>query len=167
MLENFKDIFRILFPSRFSWYQFQFSRLILSWTIAVWRHKNNLWKAFWWPKQAETSWIILCGLKWRLLMQERPRELKLVSLESPWNEDSEYIFKIVLSRLWTKWQRKKTSNIILHNLGGGGCCGTSWPTEGVRIVTLCEFDENNRFLTASCGPYMGHTLRLFFLHISL
>jgi hypothetical protein len=54
---------------------------------------------------------------------------------------------------------------IFHNLGGGGgCCGTNWPIEEVGIATLLEYDENDRFLTASCGPYLSHTLR-FFLHI--
>jgi hypothetical protein len=28
-----------------------------------------------------------------------------------------------------------------------------WPTEAVGIATLLEFDENYRFLTASCGQY--------------
>ncbi len=46
--------------------------------------------------------------------------------------------------------------------GGGGGCGTNWPTEGVGIATLNELDENDRFFTTSCGPYRGHTLGLFF-----
>jgi hypothetical protein len=29
------------------------------------------------------------------------------------------------------------------------------------IATLLEFDENDQFRTASCGPYMSHTLKLF------
>jgi hypothetical protein len=45
--------------------------------------------------------------------------------------------------------------------GGGGGCGTNWPTEVVEIAILFEFDENDRFFTASCDPYIGHTLRLF------
>jgi hypothetical protein len=47
-------------------------------------------------------------------------------------------------------------------LGEGGRCGTIWPTEVVEITTLYELDENDRFFTASCDPYMGHTLRLFY-----
>jgi hypothetical protein len=45
---------------------------------------------------------------------------------------------------------------------GGGGCGTNWPTEVVEIAILFEFDDNDRFFTASCDPYMGHTLRLFY-----
>jgi hypothetical protein len=47
-------------------------------------------------------------------------------------------------------------------LGGRGRYGTNWPTEVLEIATLYGFDENDRFFTASCEPYMGHTLRLFF-----
>jgi hypothetical protein len=32
----------------------------------------------------------------------------------------------------------------------------------VEIATLYEFDENDRFFTASFDPYMGHTPRLFY-----
>jgi hypothetical protein len=32
----------------------------------------------------------------------------------------------------------------------------------MEIATLYEFDENDRFFTTSCDPYMGHTLRLFY-----
>jgi hypothetical protein len=35
----------------------------------------------------------------------------------------------------------------------------------VEMATLCEFDENDRFFTTFCDPYMGHTFRLF-KHIS-
>ncbi len=28
------------------------------------------------------------------------------------------------------------------------------------MATLCEFDENDRFFTTFCDPYMGHTFRL-------
>jgi hypothetical protein len=31
----------------------------------------------------------------------------------------------------------------------------------VEMATLCEFDENDRFFTAFCDPYMAHTFRLF------
>jgi hypothetical protein len=41
--------------------------------------------------------------------------------------------------------------------GGGGECGTNWPIE---VATLCEFYENDRFLTTSCDPYKGNTPRL-------
>jgi hypothetical protein len=43
----------------------------------------------------------------------------------------------------------------------GGHRGTNWPIEIVEIATFYEFDENDRFFTASCDPYMGHTPRLF------
>jgi hypothetical protein len=32
----------------------------------------------------------------------------------------------------------------------------------VEIATHYEFDENDRFFTAACDPYMSHTLRRFF-----
>jgi hypothetical protein len=32
----------------------------------------------------------------------------------------------------------------------------------VGIATLLEFDENNRFLTASCDPLMSHTFKPFY-----
>ncbi len=35
-----------------------------------------------------------------------------MSLEQSGNEDSEYIFKIVLTCLWTKWQCKKSDQFI-------------------------------------------------------
>jgi hypothetical protein len=41
---------------------------------------------------------------------------------------------------------------------GGRCCGTNMPTETVEIATPYEFDENYRFFTTSCYPYMGHIL---------
>jgi hypothetical protein len=44
----------------------------------------------------------------------------------------------------------------------GGRCGTNRPTEEMGIATLLEFGENDRFLTASCGPYMSHTLKLLY-----
>jgi hypothetical protein len=31
----------------------------------------------------------------------------------------------------------------------------------MEMATLCEFDENERFFTAFCDPYIGHTFRLF------
>jgi hypothetical protein len=31
-----------------------------------------------------------------------------------------------------------------------------------RRATLSEFDDNDRFFTASCDPYVGHTLRLVY-----
>jgi hypothetical protein len=46
-------------------------------------------------------------------------------------------------------------------VGGGEHCGTNWLTEVVGIATLLGFDENRRFLTASCGPYMSFALKLF------
>jgi hypothetical protein len=50
-------------------------------------------------------------------------------------------------------------------VGAGESSETKWPTEAVEIATLYEFDENYRFLTTSCDPYMGNNFRLF-LHIS-
>ncbi len=44
--------------------------------------------------------------------QDRPRDLKLVSLEPSGNEDSEYVFKIVPACLWTKRQRKTSYQFI-------------------------------------------------------
>jgi hypothetical protein len=37
----------------------------------------------------------------------------------------------------------------------------------VGMAILCEFDENYRFFTTFCDPYMGHTFRLFFTHFTL
>ncbi len=45
---------------------------------------------------------------------------------------------------------------------GKGGFGTNWPTKVVVIATLYEFDENDRLITTSCDPYMGHILVLFF-----
>jgi hypothetical protein len=42
--------------------------------------------------------------------------------------------------------------------GGEGRCGTNWLTEVVEIAALYEFDNNDRFFTTSCDPFMGHTL---------
>jgi hypothetical protein len=67
-----------------------------------------------------------------------------------------------------KQQRKTSGDTIFQSLvGGGGHCGTNLPTEVVEIATLFEFNENDRFFTTSCDPYMGHTLRLFFTHFTL
>jgi hypothetical protein len=66
-----------------------------------------------------------------------------------------------------KRQREISGNTIFQSLvGGGGHCGTNWPTEVVEIATLRAFYENDGFFTTSCDPYMGHTFRLFFIHIS-
>jgi hypothetical protein len=46
--------------------------------------------------------------------------------------------------------------------GRGGGCGTNWPKEVVEMATLCEFDENDRFFTTFCDPYMGHNFRHFY-----
>ncbi len=45
--------------------------------------------------------------------------------------------------------------------GGGGRSGTNWPIEVMEMTTLGESDENDRFFTTFCDPYMGHTFRLF------
>jgi hypothetical protein len=47
-------------------------------------------------------------------------------------------------------------------LWGGGRCGTDWPRKMVGIAMLWEFDESDRFLTASSDPFINHTLKLFF-----
>jgi hypothetical protein len=39
-----------------------------------------------------------------------------------------------------KWQCKMFGNNNFQSMGGGGCCGTNWPTEVVEIATLYEFD---------------------------
>jgi hypothetical protein len=59
-----------------------------------------------------------------------------------------------------------TQNVWQHHFlepegGGEGGCGTNWPPEVVEIAILFEFDENDGFFSASCDPYMGHTLGLF------
>jgi hypothetical protein len=41
----------------------------------------------------------------------------------------------------------------------GWDCGTNWPIEVVKIATLYESDENDRFFTTSLDPY---TSRLFY-----
>ncbi len=70
-------------------------------------------------------------------------KLKLVSLEPPGNKDPEYVFKIVLSCLWTKWQRKTFG-------------------DNIEIATIYELGENYRFFTTSSDPYVGHNLRRFY-----
>jgi hypothetical protein len=55
-----------------------------------------------------------------------------------------------------------SGNTIFQSLvGGGGRCGTNWPTEVVEIATHHDVCENDGFFTTSCDPYMGHTFRLF------
>jgi hypothetical protein len=47
--------------------------------------------------------------------------------------------------------------------GEGGIVGQiAHRGSGNIVATLYEFDENDRFFTASCDPYVGHTPRLFF-----
>jgi hypothetical protein len=53
-------------------------------------------------------------------------------------------------------------DIFMSLVGGGGRCGTNWPTEVVEIASLREFDENYRFFTASFDQYMGPSFRLFY-----
>jgi hypothetical protein len=49
-------------------------------------------------------------------------------------------------------------------------CGGRWTLwdklahRGSGIAALYEFDENDRFFTTFCDPYMGHTCRLFSTH---
>jgi hypothetical protein len=52
-------------------------------------------------------------------------------------------------------------------VGGGGSCGTNWPTEVVEMATLCEFDENDRFFITFCELYIWVTLSDFFKHFTL
>ncbi len=61
-----------------------------------------------------------------------------------------------------KKQRKMFCKTIFHNWGGGGSCGTNWPTEVVEIATHYEFDENDGFFTTSYDPYVGQTRRPFY-----
>jgi hypothetical protein len=58
----------------------------------------------------------------------------------------------------------KFLNGICEQNGNAKCPAANWPTESVGIATLLEYNENFRFLTVSCGPYMSHTLQLF-IHI--
>jgi hypothetical protein len=56
-----------------------------------------------------------------------------------------------------------SGNTIFQNLVGvGGRCGKNWSTEVVEMASLCKFDENDRFFTTLCDPYMGHTFRLLY-----
>jgi hypothetical protein len=72
--------------------------------------------------------------------QNRPRELKVMSLEPSGNEDSEYALKVVLACLLPKRQRKTSGNTIFQSLVGGGGCGTNLPIEVVEMAKLCEFE---------------------------
>jgi hypothetical protein len=65
-------------------------------------------------------------------------------------------------------QHKTFGNTISGAWGVGvGGRGTNWPTEVVEIAIFFEFDENDRFFTASCDPDMSHTLRFFFTHFTI
>jgi hypothetical protein len=115
--------------------------------------------SFWWflvPKYS--SRIVSASSNNSCSALNRPREVKLVFLELPGNEDSEYIFKTFLAYLGTKWQCKMFGNTIFQSLGGG----QNWPTEVVEIVTLHAFDEKDRFFITSCDAYMGHSHRLLY-----
>ncbi len=63
-----------------------------------------------------------------------------------------------------KRQSKTSGNTIFQNLGvgGGGVLLDKLAHKGGERATLYESDENDRFSTASCDPYMGHTLWLFY-----
>jgi hypothetical protein len=61
-----------------------------------------------------------------------------------------------------------TQNIPQHlflQTGKEGNLGHICDTELVRKVAFYEFDGNYRFLTTSCVPYMGHTIRHFTLSL--
>jgi hypothetical protein len=96
--------------------------------------------------------------------QKRPRELKLVSLELSENEDSEYVCKIFLARLYMKIVMQNVQQHLFSKAAGERRSETHWPTEVevLETATLNGFDENDRFFTISCDPYMDQTLRLFF-----
>jgi hypothetical protein len=61
-----------------------------------------------------------------------------------------------------KGNAKRPATPFSTTLGGRSRCGTNWPKKLLGILTLLKIEEKGGFLTASCGPYMGHTLRLFF-----
>jgi hypothetical protein len=102
----------------------------------------------------DSQWAADCSA------QNRPRELKLVSLEPPGHEDSEHDTK----SFYSIWKLNGNAPLWSHNfcsLGRVGRCGTHFPTEAVVIATLWELDENDRFFTTSCDLNMSHILRLF------
>jgi hypothetical protein len=58
-----------------------------------------------------------------------------------------------------------TQNVWHHHfqslVQGRGTLWEKWLKEVAKIEAHYEFDENYRFFTTSCDPYMGHTFRLF------
>jgi hypothetical protein len=62
--------------------------------------------------------------------------------------------------------KRATQNVWQHHFpepcGGKGLLWDKLPTDVVEMATLFEFDENDRFFTTFCDPYMGHTFRLFY-----
>jgi hypothetical protein len=67
-----------------------------------------------------------------------------------------------------KWQSKTSSTIIFYSLeGGGGHCGTKWPTEVVELPALNEFDYIDTFLTTSVTHIWVKLSHLFFYTIHL
>jgi hypothetical protein len=99
--------------------------------------------------------------------QNSPRDMKLVLLELPVNEDSEYAFKIFLGYILTKRQCKIFGNTIFQSLGGGGCCGTNLLRDVVEIATLYELMK----MIDSSLPHVAHicvTLSdFFFTHFTI
>jgi hypothetical protein len=139
---------------------FQLSRPILSWANTVWKAHKRFARIF---LTAETSQVIFCSLKcWFSLQGRQPGELNLVSTEPPGNEDSEYVFKIVLAHTVCEWNSntKCLATQLSTSWGGGAKCD-KLAYRGSGNSSTLEFDENDGFLTASLGPCMGHTLRLF------
>jgi hypothetical protein len=51
-----------------------------------------------------------------------------------------------------------SSNNIFCSLGGAK--ELNWHTEVAGIATLKEFVKNDRFIIASCDPYMSRTLKI-------
>jgi hypothetical protein len=78
-------------------------------------------------------------------------------LELSGHENSVHVFKKILSFLWTKQQRNKSSNmasstILLSLLEKGGSVRHKWVMEIVRIATFKEF-----FLNWWTHPHSFHT----------
>jgi hypothetical protein len=96
--------------------------------------------------------------------QNRPRELKLMSLEPSGNEDYQYVFKIVLACLLTKRQ----CNTIFQSLLGGG--RALWDKLAHRGSGNGNIFVNLMKMIDSSLPSVTHiwvTLSDFFTHFTL
>ncbi len=58
-----------------------------------------------------------------------------------------------------------SGNNVFRSLEGGGVTVEHIGPQR-KIATLYAFDENGRFFTSSCYPYVGQTFRLFFTHFT-